>query len=149
MADNRKGIQSFFIFDSNKYFMVKLSLECMVTSKFSFSFSYSKSSGRVLYYIINSEKTGTIPIKSYINLIYPILVKDKLLEVSEDTYNKLKPFFIQPNRTLNEINIDDYFSGGVQHTQIENEKIIIKQLYNKGYLTYKDDETGMLVIKEF
>lgn len=102
-----------------------------------------------LYHIISSENTGTTHIKSYIKMIYPILANDEMLEVSEDTYNKLKPFFIQPNWALNEINIDNFFSDGVQCAQIEDERVIIKQLHAKGYLTYKDDETGMLVIRKF
>lgn len=101
-----------------------------------------------LYYIFNSEKRGEFDIESYMNVIYPILAKDDVLEVSEGTFNKLQSYFLQANWASKEINIDDYFIDGVQVAPIEDEKTIIKQLYDMGYLTYKDDETGMLVLKE-
>ena len=101
-----------------------------------------------LYYIIVSETKEGFGLESYINLLLPKIKEHEALESTEEVYDKLKPYFLPSDWASKNIKIGDYFKDGVQFKELNEEGVLIMQLYLKGYLVYKDDETGLLVLRD-
>jgi len=101
-----------------------------------------------LYYIIRSEREEGLDLESYLKLLLPKIEENEALNLTEEVYDKLQSYFLPSDWASRKLKIGDYFKDGVQHTELDNEGVIIMQLYLKGYLVYKDDETGMLVLRE-
>jgi len=99
-----------------------------------------------LYYILQSEKGEKYNITTYIDIMTPVVLGEQELELSQNLFDEIRPYILPANWATKNIKGLDYFKNGVQNLEIEHELEIIKQLNLQGYLIYKDDETGLLVL---
>lgn len=102
-----------------------------------------------LFSILSKELGEEFDLDSYVKLIAPVVCKQKQFELSKKTLNKVTPYILPPNWDVKVIDISKLFTNDVQSSIIDDELILIRQLIEKGYLVYKDDETGLLVKRVF
>ena len=101
-----------------------------------------------LYYLLRSEEGDSFDITGYVTLMSPILAGKQSLKLSQSEFTRIERFILPDDWSSKKNVALEYFSSGVQKAAIDDELIVIKQLSHRGYLVYKDDESGLLVLQK-
>ncbi len=102
-----------------------------------------------LYSILNQFYGNELKLNSYIKLIEPVLKEQGSLPIENNVFEKINPYIIPKDWNFPTLEKPEMFYENIQNGKINNELILIRQLFESGYIVYKDDETGLLVRKEY
>jgi hypothetical protein len=102
-----------------------------------------------LFFILSQEYGGEFSLDSYIKMLKPILQEQELLVINYNIFEKITPYILPQDWKGQVFETSRLFDNNIQNVEINNELVLIKQLYEAGYIVYKDDETGLLVRKEY
>lgn len=93
-----------------------------------------------LYVILKNQKGNDYTIDAHIDLLSQVITKNKEVELSKGSFASIEPYILPKNWNAKAFDISKLFEDGVQASEIDDQLILIKQLYQKGYLVYKDDD---------
>jgi len=102
-----------------------------------------------LFFNLSQEYGKEFSLKSYIKILKPILQKQDTLLISHDIFKKITPYVLPQDWRGQVFEMSNLFDENIQNDEINNELVLIKKLFDSGYIVYKDDETGLLVRKEY
>ena len=101
-----------------------------------------------LYAILKDQKGDDYTIDAHIDLLSQEIINKKEVELNNDSFDSIEPYILPKNWNAKAFDLSKLFEDGIQASEIDDQLILIKQLSKKGYLVYKDDETGLIVIRK-
>lgn len=101
-----------------------------------------------LYYILSEEVGNDFDLDTYKKIMKPIMQYGSHLIVSNNQFDEFSPYILPADWSQQVYESSKLFHNNIQKAEIDNELILIKQLFESKYIVYKDDETGLLVRKE-
>lgn len=102
-----------------------------------------------LYSILSQEYGEDFTMELYINMLLPVLQEQEPFLVQKTTFKKITPYILPEDWNEQVFKIQDLFYNNIQSAKINHELVLIRQLFDLGYVVYIDDETGLLVRKEY